>query len=133
MTSCFKIVRRSFHDRFFRYQVTNFLTVLLRSIKALNMFDQWMGGMQNLSATSSFKITRRSLFTTSKNPSLDCNFLFFLSPVNFWFHLIVVIAIPFFPRQYTIFFEWGSVNSNKVLNNFIIPNPFYDHFWLVSM
>ena len=64
--------------------------------------EQWVGEMQNLSARSSFKNLRRSLIDTSKNSSLDCNFLFFFARINFRLRLIFVFVIFFVPRQCTI-------------------------------
>ena len=105
-------------------QTTNFPTVLQRiHIHAfISMFEQWVEEMQNLSARSSFKSPRRSLLNTSKNLSLDCNFLFFFAPVNFRLRLIFVLVILSVTRQYTISLVQGSINSNKLLNNFIVSN-----------
>ena len=78
----------------FGNQATNFPTVLLRSIiDVLNMFEQWVGEMQNLSARSSSKSPRRSLINTSKNSSLYCNFLFFFELVNFEFEKWCAIVL----------------------------------------
>ena len=80
----------------------NFSVVLPRSrIHVLNILEQWVKVIENISARSSFKSLRRSLINSSKNSSTDCNSYFYALLISSDL-LISVLVILFIPRRYAI-------------------------------